>query len=115
MTDHTSFVFSYGFETVIPVEIEVPSHRVTYYDPRMNRNLLLESLDLIDEKHEEADLRATAHRHRVSQHYDTKVQPRTFEIDDLILKRTFHASSYMNHTWKGPYVIEQRLGNGTSS
>lgn len=48
--DHTPFSIAYGSEAVIPVELEVSSHRVTYYDPRTNRDLLLEFLNLVDEK-----------------------------------------------------------------
>ena len=54
------FALAYGMVAVIPVELEVPSHRVTYYNPVLNQDLLLESLDFIDEKCEEANLRAAA-------------------------------------------------------
>ena len=64
-TGHTPFSLSYGFETIILVELEVPSHHVTYYDPKRNSILLAESLDLLDKKREEANLRAAAHRNRV--------------------------------------------------
>ena len=64
MIGHSPFTLAYGTEAIIPVELEVPSHRVTYYDPESNQNLLLESLDFIDEKHEGGNLRAAAYRHR---------------------------------------------------
>ena len=73
-------------EVVIPVELEVPSHRITYYDPESNQNLLLESLDFIDEKREEASLRAAVYRHRVTKYYNEKVRPRIFDVGDLVLK-----------------------------
>ena len=57
---HTPFSLAYGTEAIIPVELEIPSHWVTYYDPKINQDLLLESLDFVDEKREEADLRAAA-------------------------------------------------------
>ena len=50
VTSHTPFSLAYGTEAVIPVELEVPSHRVTYYNPKTNPNLLLESPDFVDEK-----------------------------------------------------------------
>ena len=95
------------------MELEVPSHRVTHYDPKTNQDLLLESLDFIDEKREEADLRAASYRHRVARYYNRKVQPRTFDVGDLVLKRVFPTPSHMNPTWEGPYVIERKLGEGT--
>ena len=112
-TGHTPFALAYGSEAVIPVELEVPSHRVTYYDPKTNQNLLLESLDCIDEKREEAELRAAAHRHRVKRYYDGRVRPRIFDVGDLVLKRVFPVPSRMNPSWEGPYAIERKLGEGT--
>lgn len=77
-TGHTPFSLSYGAEAVISVEMEVHSHRVTYYDPKTNAIILAESLDLLDERREEADLRAAAYRSRVARMYNAKVRPRTF-------------------------------------
>lgn len=67
---HTPFSLPYGSEAVIPVEMEVPSHRVIYYDPKTNAIILAESLDLLDGKREEADLRAAAYRSRVARLYN---------------------------------------------
>jgi len=88
-TGHTPFSLACGSEAIIPVEIEVPSHQVIYYNPKTNKNLLLESLDMVKEKQKEADLRAAAHRHRVARYHNIRVQPRTFEVGDLVLKRVF--------------------------
>lgn len=70
---HTLLALAYGYVAVIPVELEVPFHRVTYYDPTMNSDLHLKSLDFVDEKHEEVDLRAATYRHRVVRYYNTKI------------------------------------------
>ena len=85
-TGHTPYSLSFGLEAVIPVELEVPSHRVAYYDPLTNKALLLESLDMIEEKRDDADLRASRHRHQVARYYDQKVRFKTFEPGDLVLK-----------------------------
>jgi len=95
------------------VELEVPSHRVTYYDPKTNQSLLLESLDKVEEKREEANLRATAHQHRVVRYYNNKVRPRTFKVGDLVLKRVFPTPVRMGAKWEGPYSIIQKLGDST--
>ena len=113
VTGHTPFSLAFGTEAVIPIELEVPSHRVTYYDPKTNQNLLLESLDFVDEKREEADLRAAFHRLRVARYYNKKVRTRAFEIGDLVLKRVFPTPSNLNPKWEGPYVIERMLREGT--
>jgi len=48
-----------------PVELEVSSHRVTNYDPKTNKDIVMESLDMVNEKQEEAYPRAAAQRQRV--------------------------------------------------
>ena len=98
-TGHTPFSLSYGAEAVIPVEMEVHFHCVTYYDPKTNAILLAESLDLLDERREEADLRATAYRSRVARMYNAKVRPWTFELGDLVLKRIYPVPSHMKPNW----------------
>lgn len=60
-TGHSPFVLANRSEVMTPVELKVPSHRMTHYNPRTNEQLLLESLDMIDEKHDETELRAAAH------------------------------------------------------
>ena len=97
---------------MIPVELEVPSHRVAYYDPMTNKALLLESLDMIEEKRDEADLRASRHRHQVARYYDRKVRFKTFEPGDLVLKRVFPPSTQLGPKWEGPYTIQRKLDTG---
>lgn len=54
-----------------------------------NKWLLLESFDMIDEKRDRADVRATVHREWVAWYYNIKVMSHAFEIDDLVLKWIF--------------------------
>lgn len=61
-TGHSLFVLAYGSDAIIPIEPKVHSHRVIHYNPLTNEELLLESLDMIDEKHTEANLRTAVHR-----------------------------------------------------
>ena len=49
-TGHTPFSLAYGSEAMIPVEIEVPSHRRIHFNQAENEKLQLEALDLLDEK-----------------------------------------------------------------
>lgn len=65
-TGHTLFALTYESKVMIPVELEVPSHRRTNCDPMMNEKLLLESFDMMDEKQKEADLRVVAHQKKMA-------------------------------------------------
>ena len=88
-TGHTPFSLAFGAEAVIPVELEIPSHQTIYYDPMTNNEHLLESLDMVEEKRDEADLRALRHKQQIARYYNIRVRVRTFEPGDLVLKRVF--------------------------
>jgi len=49
-TGHIPFSVAYGSEAMIPVELEVPTHRRIHFNQARNEWLLLEALDQLDEK-----------------------------------------------------------------
>ncbi|GKV50077.1 hypothetical protein SLEP1_g56793 [Rubroshorea leprosula] len=53
-TGETPYHLAFGTEAVIPIEIGVPSFRVTHFDEGRNGQLLRENLDLLDDLREEA-------------------------------------------------------------
>ena len=53
-TGKTPFSMSYGAETVIPLETGVPKLRTHSFTPSSNNRLLEKSLDLIEERTENA-------------------------------------------------------------
>lgn len=73
---------------------------------------MLESLDIVDEKQDEADLRAAVHRNRVVRYYNAKVRNHNFKIDNLVLKRIFLGHGNLGNLG-GPYMIEQKLEDDT--
>ncbi|GKU94112.1 hypothetical protein SLEP1_g7642 [Rubroshorea leprosula] len=72
---------------VIPVEIGVPSFRVTHFDEERNGQLLRENLDQLAEVREEARLRTLVYKQKLANFYNKRVHPRTFKIGDLVLKK----------------------------
>ena len=56
-TGETPFSLTYGTEAVIPVECGIPSARYMWLDEDSNRDLLNDSLDVIDELCDKAHLR----------------------------------------------------------
>ena len=111
-TGHTPFALAYRAEAMLPVETVVPSHRRIHYDPEENEKLLSESLDLIEEKRNDASLNAAAHRHKISKHYNSKVKARSLHEGDLVLKRVFPRPGALDPTWEGPFVVHKDLHNG---
>ena len=107
-TGHTPFSLAYGSEAMIPMEIEVPSHRRIHFNQAENEELQLEALDFLDEKREEAELRIAAYQQRIARHFNSKVRQRSFEIGDLVLKRVMTATRVFAPNWEGPYVIGKK-------
>ena len=103
---------------MLPVELDPPSHRRITYDQDLNSQLLMESLDSTDEKHEQAQLRVAAYQQKVAWYFNSKVRERKFNVGDLVLRRVFlntrnHAARVLGPNWEGPYQIDEVLPPGT--
>jgi len=112
-TKYTPFSLAYGAEAMIPVELEIPTHRRIHFNQAENEKLQLESLDQLDERREEVELRVAAHQQRIAMHFNSKVRHRSFTVGDLVLKRIMTAIGVFGPNWEGPYVIGQKLIDGT--
>ena len=97
---------------MLHVETVIPSHRRIHYDPEENENLLNVSLDLIEERRNDAALKAAAHRQKVARQYNSKVKARALKEGDLVLKRVFPRPGALDPAWEGPYVVHKDLHNG---
>ncbi|GKV47270.1 hypothetical protein SLEP1_g54184 [Rubroshorea leprosula] len=86
-TGETPYHLAFGTEAVIPVEIGVPSFRVTHFDEGRNGQLLRENLDLLDDIREEARLRTLVYKQKIENFYNKRVRPRTFKVGDLVLRK----------------------------
>ncbi|KAK2996476.1 hypothetical protein RJ639_025737 [Escallonia herrerae] len=116
-TGETPFSLSFGTEALIPIEIGLPSLRLTTYDPVQNEEALRANLDLLDEQREQAAMRLAAYQHRVSKFYDQRVRPRIFRVGDLVLRRITasaprDAIGKLAPNWEGPYKVVKLGGPG---
>ncbi|GKV39886.1 hypothetical protein SLEP1_g47587 [Rubroshorea leprosula] len=98
--------------TVIPVEIGVPSFRVTHFDEGRNGQLLRENLDLLAEVREEAQLRTLVYKQKLANFYNKRVRPRTFKVGDLVLRKaglTGFETRFgkLAPNWEGPYTMAE--------
>ena len=98
---------------MIPVEIEVPSHKRIHFNQDENEEMQLEALDFLDERREEAKLRIAAYQQRIARHFNSKVRQRSFEIGDLVFKRIMTAITVFVPNLEGPYVIGKKHLDGT--
>ncbi|GKU96885.1 hypothetical protein SLEP1_g10067 [Rubroshorea leprosula] len=111
-TGETPYHLAFGTEAVIPIEIGVPSFKVTHFDEGRNGQLLRENLDLLDEVREEARLRTLVYKQKIANFYNKRVRPQTFKVGDLVLRKadlTGFETRFgkLAPNWEGPYTIAE--------
>ena len=78
---------TYGAEAVILLETSFPMLRTSLFNPSSNNELLEKSLDLIEEKRENAMVQLAYYQHKLKQGYDANVKLRPLVLDDLVLRK----------------------------
>ncbi|GKV27692.1 hypothetical protein SLEP1_g36830 [Rubroshorea leprosula] len=111
-TGETPYHLAFGTEAVIPVEIGVPSLRISHFEPAQNERLLRENLDFLDEVREQSRLRTLAYKQRIANLYNKRVRPRNFRVGDLVLRKaglTGFETRYgkLAPNWEGPYIVTE--------
>ena len=70
---------------MIPVELNPPLHRRLTYDQPTHEQLLLETLDSVEERRGKAQLRVAAYQQKISKYFNSNVRERKFIVGDLVL------------------------------
>ena len=109
-TVETPFSMTYGAEAVIPLETGFPTLRTSAFTSDGNDKLLKKSLDLIEERRENAMVQLAYYQHKFKQGYDTNVKLRPLALGDLVLRKvlgTIKNTSWgkVRPNWEGPYHI----------
>ena len=120
-TGATPYSLVYGSEAILPLEVEIPSLRVSLKglipdeEYRVNR---LQELELLDERRQHAYTHLKAYQQRMCRSYNHKVIPRNFKVGDLVLKENprnqqdREKKGKFEPNWLGPYVIISAYGSG---
>ena len=113
----TPFSMTYGTEAVIPLETRFPTLRISAFTLDSNDGLLEKSLDLIEERRENAMVQLAYYQHKLKQGYDTNVKLRPLAVGDLVLRKVLGTTK--NPAWgklrpdcEGPYRITLVAGMG---
>ncbi|GFZ01032.1 hypothetical protein Acr_14g0006670 [Actinidia rufa] len=117
-TGETPYSMVFGTESVIPVEIGMPSFKVSTFDKETNKAELRLNLDLLEERRESAELRQTAYKCQVAKYYNQRVRHRSFLPGDLVLRKVTLSTKEPNAgklgpTWEGPYKVIKVSRPGT--
>ena len=96
-TGETPFSMTYGAKTIIPLETGFSTSKTSSFNPRDNDEQLTKSLDLIEEKRENAIVQLAYYQQKLKQDYDTNVKLRPLTPGDLMLRKVVGAAK--NPTW----------------
>ena len=116
-TGETPFSMSYGAKAVISIEIGFPTLRTQTFIPKDNDRLLERSLDLLEERRENAMVQLVYYQHKLKQGYDARVKLRPLEPRDLVLRKVLGTMKNptwgkLGPNWEGPYRITSLAGIG---
>ena len=117
-TGETPFRLTYGADVVIPAEVGLTSYHVQNYMEDKNKETMRLQLDLVDEARAVAEQRLSRYQNLMSEHYNTKVKHRVFQIGDLVLRKVMGATKdpsqrKLGPNWEGPYRITSWQRKGT--
>ena len=108
---------TYGAEVVIPLGTGFPTLKTSSFSPSSNNNLLERSLDLIEERRENAMVQLAYYQHKLKQGYDAKVKLRPLVPGDLVLRKVLGTAKNptwgkLGPNWERPYRITSMAGIG---
>ena len=78
---------TYGAKAVIPLETGFPTLRTSLFASNNNDNLLGKSLDLVEERKENAMVQLAYYQQKLKQGYDLSVKLRPLAPGDLVLRK----------------------------
>ena len=104
-----------GSKVVISLESRFPTLRTDQFNVEENHHLLLDSLDLAEERREVATVKMAYYQQKLKQGYDKGVKLRPLAPGDLVLRKVVGTAK--NPAWgklgpnyKGPYRITSIAG-----
>ena len=106
---------TYRAEAVIPLETGFPTLRSSLFNPSDNDKHLKRSLDLIEEKRENAMVQLAYYQQKMKQGYDANVKLRPLTPGDLVLRKVVGAEKNpaqgkLGPNQEGPYRITSEAG-----
>ena len=117
-TREIPFRLAFGCEAVILAEVGIASYRIAHHNEGKNEEGIRLHLDLLDEVRATAEQRMTRYQDLMAKHYNTKVKPRYFSIENLVLRKVTTTTKDLTQgkqgpKWEGPYRIIDCNRKGT--
>ena len=88
-TGQTSYSLVLGIEEVIPIEVVISTARYLLQDQENTDRILAQDLNTIDDLRDLAKICIFTHQQRITNAYKSNIRARRFQIEDLVLRKTF--------------------------
>ncbi|XP_075640604.1 uncharacterized protein LOC142612393 [Castanea sativa] len=116
-TRETPFSMTYGAEAIIPLKTGFPTLKTSSFILSSNDSLLEKSLDLVEERRENAMVQLAYYQQKLKQGYDSHVKLRLLAIGDLVLRKVMGTAKNpawgkLGPNWEGSYRITLVAGIG---
>ena len=103
------FTMTYGAKAVIPLETGFTTLKTSFFTSSSNDGLLEKSLDLIEEKRENAMVQLAYYQYKLKQRYDSNVRSRPLALGDLVLRKVLSTAKNpawrkLGPNWEGSYT-----------
>ena len=102
----------------MPVELGVPTYRVSHHNATQNNEDLLANLDLLKEKKDQARIKEEAYKRSMVKRNNKRIKHSSLSVGDLVLRKDKLATKISKHgklaaKWEGPYMITKVSRHGT--
>jgi hypothetical protein len=109
-TEETPYALPFETEAIIPAKLGSRSYKVKTFKADANDEGLKLHLDLLQEKHDWAQITMIVYQERVARYFNKKVNPQSFKVGDLVLGKVTLATMDLNEgklalNWEGPYKV----------
>jgi len=120
-TQSTPYALVYGVEVILPLEIQIPSLPVAIPEGLSdddNHKIHLAEPESLDEKRLQTQQRLKCYQACLSQAFNKKVRPRSFQVGGQVLAvrrpiiMTHTIGSKFTPKWDGPYAVHEVYSNG---
>ena len=108
---------TYGSEAGISFESRFPTLRIDQFNVEENNHLLLDNLDVAEERREVATIKMAYYQQKLKQRYDRGVKARSLAPKDLVLRKVVGMVKNptwgkLGPNWEEPYKITSIAGIG---
>lgn len=122
ITGETPFSLVYGNEAIVPLELDIPSLRISLQGDISNeeaRKVRLQQLESLDEKRIKAIEHQKLYHEKIKRAFGKRIKAKEFKVEDLVLKENINKIIANDETkgkfksnWSVPYIMIDAIGSG---